>query len=59
LLKSNNLNNFKLILKKLTKKSNITKRKFWFNLFPQLPLTKKIIGSRMGKGKGKIKIDLF
>ncbi|MEG1222645.1 MAG: 50S ribosomal protein L16 [Bacilli bacterium] len=26
--------------------------KVWINIFPHMPLTKKAIGSRMGKGKG-------
>ena len=26
----------------------------WFNIFPHLPLTRKVEGSRMGKGKGKL-----
>lgn len=45
---------YKLFLKKAAKRSDITSRKIWFNLFPHLPLTRKIEGSRMGKGKGKL-----
>lgn len=44
----------KLILKKAVRKSDITKRKVWFNTFPHLPLTKKTKGMRMGKGSGKL-----
>ena len=54
-LTSNHLTRFKLFLKRSIKKSEKTKRFFWFNSFPQLPLTRKVIGSRMGKGKGKVK----
>ncbi|MEG1494864.1 MAG: 50S ribosomal protein L16 [Bacilli bacterium] len=28
--------------------------KVWINIFPHMPLTKKAIGSRMGKGKGAV-----
>ena len=34
--------------------SDKTSRRIWFNLFPHLPLSKKVAGSRMGKGKGKL-----
>ena len=54
-LSSNHLLKFKLFLKKAIKKRDKTKRFFWFNSFPHLPLTKKSTGSRMGKGKGKLK----
>jgi large subunit ribosomal protein L16 len=43
----------KLFLKKAVRRSNITNRYLWVKVFPQVPLTKKVIGSRMGKGKGK------
>jgi len=43
----------KLFLKKAVRRSNITNRYLWINAFPQIPITKKVIGSRMGKGKGK------
>jgi len=61
-LKSNNPNLFifnkhlfklKLFLKKSVRRSNITNRYLWLSVFPHIPLTKKVIGSRMGKGKGK------
>lgn len=55
LLTSKHLSKFKLFLKKATKKVDKTKRIVWFNGFPHLPLTKKFTGSRMGKGKGKVK----
>lgn len=44
----------KVYLKKAVKKSDITKRRVWFNVFPHLPLTKKAKGVRMGKGSGKL-----
>lgn len=46
----------KLFLKKAAKRGDDTGRKIWLNAFPNLPLTKKVIGSRMGKGKGKLSI---
>ena len=55
-LTSKHLFRFKLFLKKGSKKVDKTHRKLWINIFPYLPLTKKVIGSRMGKGKGKLKI---
>ena len=45
---------YKLFLKKAAKRADKTSRKIWFNLFPHLPLTRKVEGSRMGKGKGKL-----
>ena len=45
---------YKIFLKKAVKRSDKTLRKIWFNLFPHLPLSKKVAGSRMGKGKGKL-----
>ena len=44
----------KLFLKKSARRSDKTSRKVWFNLFPHLPLSKKVAGSRMGKGTGKL-----
>lgn len=44
----------KLFLKRATKKPDKTHRKVWFYAFPHLPLTKKPLGLRMGKGKGKL-----
>ena len=44
----------KIFLKKAVKKSEITKRFIWFNVFPHIPLTKKAKGMRMGKGAGKL-----
>ena len=43
----------KLFLKKSVRRSNITNRFLWVKIFPHVPITKKVIGSRMGKGKGK------
>ena len=51
---SKNIFRLKLFIKKAARRSDNTKRKVWFNAFPHLPLTKKIIGARMGKGKGKL-----
>ena len=44
----------KVFLKKAVKKSDLTKRRVWFNIFPHMPLTKKPKGTRMGKGAGKL-----
>lgn len=55
-LNSKRLFRIKLFLKKAAKRSENTRRRVWVNAFPHLPLTKKIIGSRMGKGKGKLSI---
>ena len=46
----------KLFLKRSSRKVDKTRRQLWFNLFPHLPLTKKVKGSRMGKGSGKPKL---
>lgn len=46
----------KLFIKKAAKRSDYTLRKVWLNAFPHLPLTKKPIGSRMGKSKGKLSV---
>ena len=43
----------KLFLKKAVRRSNITNRYLWVKIFPHIPITRKVIGSRMGKGKGK------
>lgn len=43
----------KIFLKKTIRRSNITNRYLWVRAFPHIPITKKVIGSRMGKGKGK------
>lgn len=44
----------KLLLKRGSRKYDITKRKIWFNIFPHVPLSRKVAGSRMGKGTGKL-----
>ena len=56
-LKLNNKSIFriKLFLNKSARRSEDTRRRVWLNAFPHLPLTKKTIGSRMGKGIGKLK----
>lgn len=46
----------KIFLKKAVKKADFTKRLFWFNAFPHLPLSKKAKGVRMGKGVGKLSL---
>jgi large subunit ribosomal protein L16 len=43
----------KLFLKKAVRRTNITNRFLWLKIFPHIPISKKVIGSRMGKGKGK------
>ena len=53
-LNSRQLFRYKLFLKRAYKRSDRTLRYVWFNLFPHLPITRKIKGSRMGKGKGKL-----
>ena len=55
-INSKSLFRLKLFLKKSSRKSDNTGRKLWFNAFPHLPLTKKSVGSRMGKGKGKLSL---
>ena len=45
-----------ILLKHSSRKSEKTKRSYWFNVFPHLPLTRKVKGSRMGKGIGKLKL---
>ena len=45
-----------IFLKQSSRKSEKTKRSYWFNIFPHLPLTRKTKGSRMGKGVGKLKL---
>jgi large subunit ribosomal protein L16 len=55
-LSSKHLSKFKLFLKRAMRKSDKTKRFVWLNSFPYLPLTRKSVGSRMGKGKGKVEI---
>lgn len=54
-LTSKNVFRIKLFLNKSAKRSEETRRKIWLNVFPHWPLTKKTIGSRMGKGTGKLK----
>jgi large subunit ribosomal protein L16 len=54
-LKSTAIYRLTLFLKKAVRKFDKTHRVFWFSAFPHLPLTRKPIGARMGKGKGKAK----
>jgi large subunit ribosomal protein L16 len=51
---ANYLFKLKLFLKKLNKKAEKTKRKVWIKTFPFIPLSKKPLGLRMGKGGGKL-----
>ena len=53
-LNSKQIFRYKIFLKKAVRKADKTSRKAWFNVFPYLPLSKKVAGSRMGKGKGKL-----
>lgn len=53
-LNSKQLYRYKLFLKKASRRSDRTLRYVWFNLFPHLPISRKVEGSRMGKGKGKL-----
>jgi len=54
-LKSTSIFKLTLFLKKAVRKVDKTHRIFWFSAFPHFPLTRKPIGARMGKGKGKAK----
>ena len=54
-LSGKNIFRIKLFLNKSAKRGEDTRRKVWLNVFPHWPLTKKTIGSRMGKGTGKLK----
>ena len=53
-LSSTNIFRLTLLLKRSSRKGERTKRSFWFNAFPHLPLTRKVKNSRMGKGAGKL-----
>ena len=53
-LSSTNIFRLTLLLKRSSRKGERTKRSFWFNTFPHLPLTRKVKNSRMGKGAGKL-----
>jgi ribosomal protein L16/L10AE len=53
-LNSKQVFRYKIFLKKAVRKSDKTCRRAWFNVFPYLPISKKVTGSRMGKGKGKL-----
>lgn len=52
-LTSKHLFRFTLLLKKAARRAEKTFRFFWLYVFPNLPLTRKSLGLRMGKGKGK------
>jgi large subunit ribosomal protein L16 len=54
-LTAHQINRLKLFLKRSVKKGDKTRRSFWFYAFPHLPLSRKPVGLRMGKGKGKLK----
>jgi len=53
-LNSKQIFRYKLFLKKASRKSDKTLRFTWFHIFPHIPLSRKVEGSRMGKGKGKL-----
>lgn len=53
-LNSRHIFRYKIFLKKAARKADKTRRRVWFNAFPFLPLSRKVAGSRMGKGKGKL-----
>ena len=53
-LTSKQIFRYKLFLKKASRKSDKTLRFTWFHIFPHIPLSRKVEGSRMGKGKGKL-----
>lgn len=53
-LNSKQIFRYKLFFKKASRRSDKTLRFVWFNLFPHIPLSRKVEGSRMGKGKGKL-----
>lgn len=53
-LQSKQIFRFKLVLKKSTRRADKTSRRSWMTAFPHIPLSKKVEGSRMGKGKGKL-----
>jgi large subunit ribosomal protein L16 len=55
-LNSKRLFRLKLFLKKAARRSDRTQRQVWLNAFPHLPLTRKAMGSRMGKAKGKLSL---
>ena len=55
-LSSTNIFRLTLLLKRSSRKGERTKRSFWFNAFPHLPLTRKVKNSRMGKGAGKLSL---
>ena len=53
-LNSKQVFRYKIFLKKSSRKFDKTLRYLWFNVFPHIPLSRKVEGSRMGKGKGKL-----
>lgn len=53
-LNSKQVFRYKLFLKKSSRKFDKTLRYMWFHVFPHIPITRKVEGSRMGKGKGKL-----
>lgn len=53
-LNSRKLFRLKLFIKRSARKGDHTSRRAWLNTFPHVPLTKKPLGSRMGKSKGKL-----
>ena len=41
-------------IRRAARRSDKTRRRIWFSFFPHLPITRKVKGSRMGKGKGRL-----
>ena len=48
------ISRLKILIRRGTKRAATTRRKVKVNLFPNLPVTRKVAGSRMGKRKGKL-----
>ena len=48
------ISRLKILIRRGTKRAATTRRRVKVNLFPNLPVTRKVAGSRMGKGKGKL-----
>ena len=55
ILTSKQLTKIVLLAKKAARKRQETERYFWVRTFPNTPTTRKVLNSRMGKGKGKFK----
>lgn len=53
-LTSKQIQRQKTLIKRGSRRVDVTRRRVWFNIFPHIPLSKKVTGSRMGKGVGKL-----